>query len=71
MKNKGEKKMKIRKNDNGEVREFEIKEFVGKLIAKKVIKNTDKIYYCDNPKKLCEDLNINEKQFGIKYSCSE
>ena len=55
------------KNDNGKVREFEIKEFVEKLVAKEAIKNTDKIYYCENPQKLCEELNSNEKQFGIKY----
>lgn len=63
--------MKIKKSDNGNVREFEIKEFVEKLVAKEAIKNTDKIYYCENPQKLCEELNSNEKQFGIKYSCSE
>ena len=59
--------MKIRKNDNGNIREFEIKEFVEKLVAKEAIRNTDKIYYCENPQKLCEELNSNEKQFGIRY----
>ena len=51
--------MKIKKSDNGTEREFEIKEFVEKLVAKRAIKNTDKMYYCENPQKLCEDLNIN------------
>ena len=31
--------MKIRKNDNGDIREFEIKEFVEKLVDKRAIKN--------------------------------
>ena len=63
--------MKISKNDNGDIREFEIKEFVEKLVDKRAIKNMDKMYYCENPQKLCEELNSNEKQFGIKYSYLE
>ena len=41
--------MKIRKNDNGNVMEFEVKDFVEKMAAKKAIRKVDKMYYRDNP----------------------
>ena len=63
--------MKIKKNDNGKIRYLEIDEFVKKLVEKKAIFNTDMIHYMENPQELCDLLNSGEKQFGIKYSCSE
>ena len=59
--------MKIRKNDNGNIREFEIKEFIEKMVTKKAIKKVDKMYYRDNPQKLCKELNKNEHRFGVRY----
>lgn len=63
--------MKIRKNDKGKIRIFEVDEFIKKLVEKNAIDKRDILNYKKNPQKLCEDLNSNEKQFGIKYSCSE
>lgn len=61
-------KKKIRKVKNGKVRVIGIDEFVQKLIEKKAISKTDKMFYLKNPNVLCKFLNEREKKFGVKYS---
>ena len=61
-------KKKIRKVENGHVRIIELNDFIQKMLEKKVIGKTDKIYYLKNPNVLCEFLNKREKKFGIQYS---
>jgi len=68
LKNKGEKKMKIRKNDNGEIRIFEVGDFIKKLVAKNAIDKRDIMEYKKNPIELCKALNEKEKSFGVKYN---
>lgn len=61
-------KKKIRKLENGHVRIIELNEFIQKMLEKKVISKTDKMYYLKNPNILCEFLNKREKRFGVQYS---
>ena len=37
------------------------------MVTKKAIKKVDKMYYRDNPQKLCKELNKNEHRFGVRY----